>query len=67
MTTTLLILAALAVYLLPSLVANVRGHRQLSSIQVVNLFLGWTLIGWTVALAWACSNQGPEHGREPAG
>ena len=24
-------------------------------IAVVNLFLGWTLLGWVVALAWACA------------
>ncbi len=42
-------------YLLPALVAGGRGHRNQNSIAVINLFLGWTLIGWVVALAWACS------------
>jgi hypothetical protein len=68
MTTTLLILAPLSVYFLPSLVANVRGHRQLCSIQAVNLLLGWTLIGWAVALSWACSARttGNDAGEVPA-
>jgi len=28
-------------------------HPHFRSIAVVNVFLGWTLIGWVVALAWA--------------
>lgn len=52
----LVILAAVGmalVYLLPTIVAHQRNHASLAAIFVVNLFLGWTLLGWVVALAWA--------------
>ncbi len=42
-----------AFYFLPSLVAAFRGHHNAQAICVVNLFLGWTFIGWVVSLAWA--------------
>src|ERR1700680_252039 len=45
----------LALYFLPAIVASARGHHNSGSIFVLNLFLGWTLIGWVIALAMACS------------
>lgn len=38
---------------LPSLIAFVRGHHNRYAILVLNLLLGWTLIGWAVALVWS--------------
>lgn len=56
-TDTWLIAAALAalvpLYLLPAYVAYRRGHRNSVAILALNLLLGWTLLGWTVALVWA--------------
>ena len=43
------------VYFLPDIIAEIRGHHNSKSISVVNLFLGWTLIGWVVAFAWSMS------------
>jgi len=40
-------------YFLPSIVALVRGKRDTLAICLLNLFLGWTLIGWIIALVWA--------------
>jgi hypothetical protein len=40
-------------YFLPSIIALVRGKRDIVAILLLNLFLGWTLIGWVVALVWA--------------
>lgn len=40
-------------YFLPSIVALARGKRDLAGIVVLNFFLGWTMIGWVVALVWA--------------
>lgn len=42
-------------YLLPSIVASVRQHHQAGSITVINLFLGWTLVFWVIALAMSVS------------
>lgn len=44
---------ALGIYLLPTSVAAVRQHRHLGAVFVLNLFLGWTLLGWVGALVWA--------------
>ncbi|AAR89706.1 hypothetical protein PBI_U2_67 [Mycobacterium phage U2] len=43
----------IGVYLLPTLVATVRKSHLQGPVTVVNLFLGWTFIGWVVALAMA--------------
>jgi hypothetical protein len=42
-----------AMYFIPALVARNRHHRQRQAILVLNLFAGWTAIGWIVALVWA--------------
>lgn len=47
----------LGMYLIPAFVASGRKHRQTGAIWVLNLFLGWTLIGWVIALVWACTND----------
>jgi hypothetical protein len=48
------ILGALAgLYFLPWIVANHRKVPNEGSIAILNLFLGWTLVGWVVALAMA--------------
>jgi hypothetical protein len=33
------------------------GRKNKGAIFVLNLFLGWTLIGWVVALVWAVSED----------
>ena len=43
----------IALYFLPGFVAAMRGHHNVAAIVVLNLFLGWTLLGWVVALVWA--------------
>src|ERR1700758_3404801 len=40
-----------AIYFLPTIVAAIRGMPQIGPIVIINLFLGWTLVGWVVALA----------------
>jgi hypothetical protein len=37
----------------PTLAANSNRHRNRAAIGMLNLFLGWTFIGWVVALLWA--------------
>lgn len=44
---------AMGLYFLPALVASNRRHHQTAAITVLNLFLGWTLLGWVAALIWA--------------
>lgn len=47
--------AALAIYFAPTINAAKRRHPNFNPIFIVNLFLGWTLIGWVVALAWSAT------------
>lgn len=44
-------------YFLPAIVAGNSKHPQKDAITVLNLFLGWTLLGWVIALIWACSKK----------
>lgn len=60
----ILVIAALAAYLFPALVAGFREHKNGNSIAVLNLLLGWTLLGWVVALVWAFSAQDEPSGSE---
>lgn len=48
-------LVFLALYFLPGIVARVRNHHQVNAIFLLNLFLGWTFVGWVVALVWAAT------------
>ena len=45
----------LGIYFLPDWIAQARGHPNRGSIFVLNLFLGWTFLGWVAALIWANS------------
>jgi hypothetical protein len=49
----LLVLMLLGLYFTPSIVAINRGANTGPAV-VINVFLGWTFIGWVVALAMAC-------------
>ena len=46
--------ALLVLYLVPFLVAAARDHEALVPILLTNFLLGWTVLGWLAALAWAC-------------
>lgn len=48
-----LVMALLALYLLPSIIAGVRSHARWLPIQLVNVLLGWSVIGYAVALVWS--------------
>ena len=47
----------LGIYFLPTTLAFGQQHRQAVPILLVNLFLGWTFIGWVVALVWAAMKE----------
>jgi hypothetical protein len=49
------------VYLIPLWVAWLR-HHQTGMVAILNVFLGWTLIGWVVALAIACGDREKHRG-----
>jgi hypothetical protein len=45
------------VYFIPYYIANRDKKRNAGAIGALNFFLGWTLIGWVVALVWAMSKD----------
>ncbi|MFI5428579.1 superinfection immunity protein [Aeromicrobium sp. UC242_57] len=42
-------------YMLPWAIAATRGKSNSGAIGWINLLLGWSIIGWIVALVMACS------------
>ena len=48
----ILLISAL-LYFLPTVIALARGHHNGFAIFLTNLLLGWTLIGWVIALIWS--------------
>ena len=45
--------ALAALYVLPSVIATAKRHRNGRAVVALNLLAGWTIIGWVVALVWA--------------
>jgi hypothetical protein len=43
----------LVLYFLPAIIATLRRHAGLAGIWALNIFGGWTVIGWIVAFVWA--------------
>ncbi len=54
---TFLFLISAALYFIPTIIAFNRRKGNRNAILVLNIFLGWTFIGWIVALVWALSNE----------
>lgn len=52
-----LIIFGLAFYFAPLIIAVVRKKSNVVAIGALNVLLGWSLIGWVVALVWALSND----------
>lgn len=52
-----LLAIALSIYFLPTWIAWGRNHFNVLPIFVLNLLLGWTFVGWVLALVWACTNN----------
>jgi hypothetical protein len=44
-------------YFLPSIIALARSKRDTLAIFLLNFFLGWSVIGWIVALVWAAKQD----------
>lgn len=53
----LIIVLVVVAYLLPTIVASARHHRNAGAIFVLNLLLGWTFLFWAVALVWSFTDN----------
>ena len=63
----LLILLIVVVYFAPTIIATVRKKRNKDAIFLLNLLLGWTFIGWVVALVWSVMYEAPMQGSPNSG
>jgi hypothetical protein len=55
------ILFLFAMYWLPTLIALARQTPSALGIAMLNFFLGWTVIGWIMALVWALAANTSPH------
>ena len=49
----LLVVLIFALYFLPTLIVFLRQHKNKLAIFLLNLLLGWTVLGWVVSLVWS--------------
>ena len=54
----LMIGLGIVAYFIPGIIAVSRRHRKATSILLVNLFFGWSVLGWIFALVWALRANG---------
>jgi len=52
-----LMILIVAIYMLPTLLAYGRDHPRRSTITLVNILFGWTLVGWLVVFIWALMGE----------
>jgi hypothetical protein len=45
------------VYLIPTFLAEMRRHRNYTAVMLLNVFGGWTVLGWIAALVWSVVEQ----------
>lgn len=46
---------AFGLYFIPTILGILRRHHNVGAILLLNLFLGWTFVGWVAALVWAAT------------
>ena len=52
-----LIGSVLIVYFLPTVIGLAKRNPDTYSIFAINLWLGWTVVGWITALGWALDHE----------
>lgn len=53
---SLSVVAACFIYMIPTCIAASRQHRNTMAIAVLNLFFGWTMVGFVGCLVWSLIN-----------
>jgi len=53
----IVIIGLIATYFLPTIIALILHKRNTLAIFMLDLFLGWSLIGWVIALVWAVAKD----------
>ena len=52
----IIVILMFLIYFLPGIMAH--GKKCSQQVLAVNLFLGWTFLGWVVAFVWALKDEG---------
>jgi len=60
-----IIVTSIMMYVLPTLLAFKRDRHKKWRIAAINLLLGWTLIGWIVAMLMTYAYEPPRDGEPP--
>jgi hypothetical protein len=47
------------IYFLPTIIAAARHHHNALAIFLLNLLLGWTVLGWVGSLVWSVTAVTP--------
>jgi hypothetical protein len=47
----------LATYMMPTFIAIARNHNQTTTIAILNLVFGWSVIGWVILLLWSANDN----------
>jgi hypothetical protein len=55
------VLFLVVMYWLPTIIAVARQAQSALGVAMLNFFLGWTVIGWVVALIWALGAANRPH------
>jgi hypothetical protein len=53
----LLFVLTVYMYFLPSTIAKNRDHNNCTAITALNITLGWTFLGWVIALVWSLTEN----------
>lgn len=52
-----MLIPIILLYFLPSIIALNKKDKNIVTIIIINLFLGWTVIGWIFTLIWVIKNK----------
>ena len=52
-----MVFISLAIYFVPVVIAYVRKHNNFVAICILNVFAGWTFLGWLAALLWSLNSD----------
>ena len=53
----LIVLTVFVIHFIPSVIAFANGHTRRKLILLLNVLMGWTVIGWVVLLVWAINGS----------
>ncbi len=48
-----MMLSLLVVYFIPTIIVVARHAKNITGIVLLNIFTGWTFVGWAIALIWS--------------